>query len=236
MPTARRKPRAAERAGARAAGAAGAAGAARAAGAAGAIERIGARAAGAAGTIKRPIGGNVRGFVAGVDVVPRLIAAGPPPEWRVGELTVVIGQARAELRYAKESVGSSRPTPEAVMEAVRRARGRLAARSRGPDELLPALATAYGEVLARHGARAGERVPLVEVLGALEGYTRAQFAWDMARLRRERRLVVGGRRIDLGVATGHAAGRRSRVVWIENEGGGGSYFQSFRLIAQEVRA
>jgi hypothetical protein len=26
------------------------------------------------------------------------------------------------------------------------------------------------------------------------------------------------------------------VVWIENDGGGGSYFQSFRLIAQEVRS
>ena len=40
--------------------------------------------------------------------------------------------------------------------------------------------------------------------------------------------------LDLGVATGHAASHRSRVVWIENEGGGGSYFASFRLIPQEV--
>jgi hypothetical protein len=46
--------------------------------------------------------------------------------------------------------------------------------------------------------------------------------------------VVDGRRIDLGVATGHAAGQRSRAVWIENDGGGGSYFASFRLIAQEA--
>ncbi|HEU4730201.1 MAG TPA: hypothetical protein VFT22_20030 [Kofleriaceae bacterium] len=171
-----------------------------------------------------------------LEVVPRLVSAGPPTVWRVGELTVMIGAERAELRYAREPVGWSRPTREAVVEAVRRARARLAARSRGADELLPALAVAYAKVLGRRGGRAGERVPLVEVRDELEGYTRAQFAWDIARLRRERRLAVGGRRVDLGVAAGHAASKRSRVVWIENEGGGGSYFQSFRLIAQEVRA
>jgi len=175
-----------------------------------------------------------------IAIAPRLIAAGPPPEWRLGELTVVIGAVRAELRYAREPVGSSRPAPEAIVGAVHRARARLAARSRGPDELLPALAAAYAAVLARRGARPGDRVSLVELRDELRdelaGTTRAQFAWDLARLRRERRLVVDGRRIDLGVATGHATARRSRVVWIENDGGGGSYFQSFRLIAQEVRS
>ena len=165
---------------------------------------------------------------------PRLITPGPPAEWRFGELTVVVGAARAELRYAREPVGSSRPAPEAIVAAVHRAAERLASRSRGPDELLPALAAAYAAVLRRRGARSGDRVPLVELRDELGG-TRAQFAWDLARLRRERRLVVGGRRIDLGIATGHAAARRSQVVWIESDGGGGSFFQSFRLIAQEVR-
>ena len=165
----------------------------------------------------------------------RLLTTTPRPEWRLGELTVVVGPKRAELRYAREPVGFSRPTPEAITEAVVRAQDRLGARSRAPDELLPALAGAYDVVLARRGARPGDRVPLVDVRDQLSG-TRAQFAWDLARLRRERRLVVGGRRLDLGVATGHAAAHPSRVVWIENEGGGGSYFQSFRLIAQEARS
>jgi hypothetical protein len=165
---------------------------------------------------------------------PRLITPGPPPEWRFGELTVVIRPARAELRYAREPVGSSPPAPEAIAAAVARARQRLASRSRGPDDLLPALAAAYAAVLRRRGGRSGDRVPLVELRDELGG-THAQFAWDLARLRRERRLAVGDRRIDLGVATGHAAARRSQVVWIESDGGGGSFFQSFRLIAQEVR-
>lgn len=182
-----------------------------------------------------PAGPTLPRSIPGFDAVPRLIAPGPPPEWRIGELTCVIGAERAELRYAREPVGSSRPTPHAIAQAVQRARDRLAARSRPPDQLLPALAAAYAAVLGRHGARPGDRVQLVELRDELAGTTRAQFAWDIARLRRERRLVIAGRRIDLGVATGHAVARRSRVVWIENEGGGGSYFQTFRLIAQETR-
>ena len=171
-----------------------------------------------------------------VIAAPKLIAAGPRPEWRIGELTVVVGPERAELRYAREPVGFCRPEPKAIAEAVERVRRRLAARSRGPDELLPAMAAAYARLLRRQGARpgaSGTRVALVELRAELGG-TRAQFAWDVARLRRERRLVVDGRRIDLGVATGHAAGQRSRAVWIEHDGGGGSYFASFRLIAQEA--
>jgi hypothetical protein len=165
---------------------------------------------------------------------PRLITGGPRPEWRIGDITVVIGPARAELRYAREPVAFCRPTPAAITEAIPRARARLAARSRAPDELLPALAAAYDAVLGERGGRSGDRVLLVELRDQLGGYTRAQFAWDLARLRRERRLAIGGRRLDLGIATGHATARRSRVVWIENEGGGGSYFASFRLIPQEA--
>jgi len=168
--------------------------------------------------------------------LPRLISAGPPAEWRFDGLTVVIGAERAELRYAREPVGSAPPTPDAIIEAVARARQRLAARSRGPDELLPALVQAYAVVLGRRRGRPGDRVPLVELRDELADGTHAQFAWDVARLRRERRLVIGGRRVDLGVATGHATARRSTIVWIEDERGGGSYFASFRLIAQEVHS
>src|SRR6185295_18699839 len=98
-----------------------------------------------------------------------------------------------------------------------------------PDELLPKLAAAYARTLARQPgtARPDARVPLVDIRAALHGVTRAQFAWDLARLRRERRLVVDdGRRIDLGVATGHAAAKRSRVVWLDDDAGGGAYYET----------
>lgn len=173
--------------------------------------------------------------LAGTNVVPRLVAERPKQEWRLGALTVVVGKQRAELRYARESVGWTKPRAGDIVTGVARALERLQARSRPPDELLPALAAAYAAVLARRGARPGARAPLIEVRDEVGGATRAQFAWDLARLRREKRLVVDGRRLDLGVATGHAAARKSRVVWVENDGGGGAYYETFRLIAQETR-
>ena len=181
------------------------------------------------------LGRELVGALAGSDVVPRLIAEHPEPEWRLGALTVVVGKEQARLRYAREAVGSARADAAAIAAAWHKALDRLRARSRPPDELLPALAAAYERTLARHGgARLGDRVPLVDVRAALAGYTRAQFAWDLQRLKRERRLAVGGRRIDVGVATGHAALRRSRVVWLEDDAGGGAWYETFRMIPEET--
>lgn len=177
------------------------------------------------------LGRELVGALAGSDVVPRLIADGPEPEWRLGALTVVVGKTQARLRYAREPVGTARADAADIAAAWRKALERLSARSRSPDELLPQLAAAY-RALATAGAADG-RVALVDVRAALAGYTRAQFAWDVARLRRERRLVVDGCRIEVGVATGHAAARRSRVVWLEDDGGGGAWYESFRMIPQE---
>jgi hypothetical protein len=170
--------------------------------------------------------------LAGSKIVPRLVAERPEPEWRLGALTVVVGKQRARLRYAREPVGTARAKAADIAIAWRRALDKLAARSLAPDQFLGKLAAAYVAVLTRLGKSSGERAPLVDVRAELAGYTRAQFAWDVARLRRERRLVVGGKRIDLGVATGHATARKSRVVWIEDETGGGTFYESFRMIKE----
>jgi hypothetical protein len=176
------------------------------------------------------LGRELQRSLAGSDVVPRLVADHPRPEWRLGALTVVVGARRAELRYARERVGSAKPAAADIVDAARRARARLEARSLAPDTLLPKLAAAYAAVRARRGAPAGERVPLVELRDELE-MTRAQFAWDLAQLARERRLVVDGQRIDLGIATGPRLAR-SRTVWLENDGGTGAFFATFRMIPE----
>lgn len=163
----------------------------------------------------------------GTDLVPRLVAEHPKQIWRLGSVLVLVGRERADLRYARESIGWCKPAAGAIVTAVQRAIERLTARSTPPDELLPRLVAAYTKLATR-----GERVPLVAIRDALD-VTRAQFAWDISRLQRERRLVIGKQRIDLGVATGHAASRRSRVVFIENATGG-VFYETFRLI-QESR-
>jgi hypothetical protein len=180
------------------------------------------------------LGRELVGALAGSDVVPRLIAEGPEAEWRLGAVTVVVGKEQARLRYAREPVGTARANAVDIAAAWRRALDRLRSRSRSPDELLPQLAAAYRQTLVRRGARPGDRALLVEVRAELTGYTRAQFAWDLSRLRRERRLTVEGSRVEIGVATGHATAHRSRVVWIEDDAGSGAYYETFRLIPQEV--
>src|SRR5262245_24054243 len=165
--------------------------------------------------------------LAGTGIVPRLVAEYPRPEWRVGALTVVVGSRGAELRYARERVGLAKAEAADIVAAMRRVRARLDEHSLAPDVLLPKLAAAYQAVLARRGAPAGERVSLVEIRAEL-ATTRAQFAWDIARLARDKRLKVGGCRIDFGIATGSQLGR-SRTVWLENDAGGGAFFATLRL-------
>ena len=79
---------------------------------------------------------------------------------------------------------------------------------------------------------------LVEIFADLKaersGYTRAQFAFDLARLKSERRLVVDAQRVDLGVATGLATQKKRSVFWIEDERGAGQYFATFRLLPHTV--
>ena len=169
-------------------------------------------------------------LLAGSAVVPRLVAE-RPQEWRLGALTVVVAPQRARLRYAREPVGTCVARADAIATAWQRALERLRDRSISPDELLPRLAAAYAGI----AKRPGERVSLTDVRATMQGYTRAQFAWDVARLRRERRLVIGDQRVDFGIATGHATSHRSRVVWIEDDRGSGAFYESLRLIPQEVR-
>lgn len=161
--------------------------------------------------------------LAGTNVVPRLISDHPRPEWQVGPFTVVVKE-RAEIRYAREPVGSAKPHAEDIIEAMRRAAQRLVDRSTDPDDLLPALAAAYKKL-------GGGTVFLVELRDKLD-MTRPQFAWDLMRLQREQRLVHNGRRIDLGIATGHSTFRKSGVVWLETATGG-AYYETFRMIPQE---
>jgi len=174
---------------------------------------------------------------AALGLVPRLIADSPE-EWRLGQVTVVVDRRRgtAQIRYAREALARARCEAEDVLRAWRRALDRLAGEAMEPDRFLPALSDAYAQLLA--GRQPGERVPLVDLIPAVaraagrRSYSRAQFAWDIARLRRERRLQHDGRRVLLDVATGTATSQKRSVVWIEDESGAGQYYGSFRLVAR----
>jgi hypothetical protein len=179
----------------------------------------------------------LRQAAAASQVVPRLVCESPQ-EWRLGPLTVVLEKTSdvAQLRYARLPVARAPADATSIMAAWSRALAALVKKSLAPAELWPRLAEGYRTLLARARQAAGERVDLAELREALvaakRGYTRAQFAFDLARLRHERVLVHAGRRLDLGVATGMSTSRSGRVVWIEDGSGAGQYYQSFRLLEE----
>ena len=185
-------------------------------------------------------GKELRLAAAASQVVPRLVAE-RPEEWRLGALTVVLGAGDgAQLRYARQSVARATSDAAAVMAAWQRALAQLERRSLAPEAFLPLVAEAYRAVLATAGLAPGERVALTAVRDQLasgrRGYGRAQFAWDLARLKRERRLVHEGWRLDLGVATGTDTSRPSQVVWVEDESGAGQYYRLFRMLVHASEA
>lgn len=172
-------------------------------------------------------------------LVPRLLADSPE-EWRLGLATVVVDRRRgtAQIRYAREALARASCDAGDVLAGWRRVLDRLGRESLAPDQFLPALGAAYADCLTRARGKPGDRVDLAEMVAAVgraagrRTYSRAQFAWDIARLRRERRLEHDGRRVLLDVATGTAPVQRRRVVWIEDESGAGQYYGSFRLVAR----
>ncbi len=167
---------------------------------------------------------------AAVGVVPRLVAE-RPQEWRLAPFTVVAAAGRgAVIRYARLPVGRTTWDPDEIVAAWRRTIAKLRGVSLAPELFLPMLDEAYRAILRRGRGRDGDRVEITRLrdeIGGPRRSTRAQFSWNLARLRHERRLAYAGRRIDLGVATGVPA--KGKLIWIEDAAGGGQYYQTFRF-------
>lgn len=179
----------------------------------------------------------LRDELGAIGVSPRLIAESPE-QWRLGSMVLSIDRAgdRAMLKYARQPVARNlRCDAASVVAGYRRARDRLVANSLAPDAMFGALVRAYGSALSDRGAAPGARIALVDLLGEVaaaagRGYTRAQFAYDLCRLRREGELGRDGLRLELGVATGSETSRKSRVVWLEDSAGSGQYFATLRVL------
>ena len=173
---------------------------------------------------------DLRDAAAEVGLRPRLLAE-QPEEWRLGLVTVVVDRQRgtAQVRYARTPVGRARCEAAQVIAACRRAVERLGKESLAPDRFAALLAAGYAALAGQRGAP----VPLLSLwpeVGRAAGrkaYPRAQFAWDIARLRREQGLVLPEGRISVDVATGTPG----RALWIEDEAGTGQYYRTLRLVA-----
>lgn len=172
---------------------------------------------------------DLRAAAAAAGVRPRLVAE-RPEEWRLGRLTVVVDRVRgtAQVRFARVAVARARCEAVEVVAACARALERLERESLAPEQLAAALAKAH----AAAGGGAVSLAALVPAVGSAADrtrYSRAQFVWDLARMRSERGLrLPEGRRIAVDVATG--AGAPGRALWIEDESGSGQYYRTLRLV------
>lgn len=180
---------------------------------------------------------------AGLEAAP---LTSDPPEFRIGHLTALVdlSRRRASIRYARLEIDTVPASPEAVVDAVRKAQAWLESGTFDPDRWFDQLFEAYRVRLQRVGEPFGTRVDIVDLLPEIafarqperfredprrenfQPYERVQMAYDLARLRRAGRLARQGHRLALGSATGGSTKQKARVLYLEDDRGSGQYYLS----------
>jgi len=171
-----------------------------------------------------------------------LVSRENPIEVRIPPLAMRLDIERgsAELCFARVPVVTCAASTEQILVAHRKAVEKLE-RAFAPDEFLEDCWRAYRMTLADQGKQPGDRVEILSFLPALalslqpkkfqldpvatnfQSYSRAQFAYDVHRLRKAGKLAAKGKRINFGVATGTSASNKKRVLYLEDELGRGEY-------------
>ena len=172
----------------------------------------------------------------------RVVRREEPIEVRIPPLAVSIDREKgsAELRFARLPLASCEATAGAIVESYRRVLDGLQAGFQ-PERFFDACLGAWRAALGAGSGGAGERVEITDFLPYLalqlqspafrvepsernyRGYSRARFAFDLMRLRKELGLGRDGMRLNLGVATGTTATKKNRTLFCEDEYGDGEF-------------
>ncbi|MFT7620037.1 MAG: hypothetical protein ACI97A_003694 [Planctomycetota bacterium] len=162
-------------------------------------------------------------------------------ELRINPLAVVIDRkkGRASIQFAKETILEVQAEAHAILDGYDDAL-RILSGDFDPSTFHDDCFRAWLASRAAGGGKS-ERVEVVDFLPYLalqrqsagfrkdpkqsvfRDYTRVQFAWDVLRLREQRMLIHNGLRLNLGVATGTSASKKSRVIFFEDDRGDGEY-------------
>ncbi len=161
------------------------------------------------------------------------------------EIDFDAGQAR--LLYGHEPICDVELDAGALMKARAQAVDEMQASTVDSEVFFDRLRAAYRMVLAAEGLEDGERVDLVDVLvplslmglerpewrrkgvDGLQAFPRHQFAYQLAKLRRDGVLERGGVRLDLGAATGGSTRDKQNVLYIPVGAKNGQYYGSIRF-------
>lgn len=181
-----------------------------------------------------------------------LVLGREPLVLRLPPVTVAMDFAKnkAEIRFAEETLGTCEIESGAILKARKAALTILESSNWNPTAYRSQLFEAW-----RRAARGSEDwVELTDVLPEIallvqsrkfrkdptarnyQPYTRARFAYDLWRLRRDRVLSGDGRRLTLGPATGGSTRDKSRVIFLEDARGAGQYHLTLRFVKDESHA
>ncbi len=172
----------------------------------------------------------------------RVVSREDPIEVRIPPFAVKIHRERgtAELLFARYPVATCPADAGEILAAHRTALSEI---QEGFDAAGFHFACRKAWLAARGAGEAGQsdRVEILAFLPYLamqlqrpafnvepsnknfRGYTRARFAFDLLQLRKGGQLAHDGWRLNLGVATGATASKKSRVIWLEDEDGRGEF-------------
>jgi hypothetical protein len=179
-----------------------------------------------------------------------LVLGRDPLHLRLPPLSVWVDFAKdkAEIRFAEEVLAACPAQASAVLVARDKALRALERGAWNPTEYLERLRVAW----MRAGKGDGDWVEITDILPELallmqgrkfrrnpaarnyDPYTRARFAYDLHRLRRDRVLSSGPWRLTLGPATGGSTRDKGRVLLLEDAQGSGQYHLTLRFLNEGV--
>ena len=158
------------------------------------------------------------------------------------QITIDFDKESASLAYGREPLAKSALDAPELLRVRKEQVRRLKASFPGPQDFFAAIDAAYRARVGREGRTTGDRVDLVDLLPELaveyelrswlgQGASigRAELAFGLDRLAREGVLEQGGRRIELGSATGGTTRDKKRVLFLQAGLGGGQYYLSLRV-------
>lgn len=175
-----------------------------------------------------------------------LLLTRQPLELRIPPVSIAVDLERnqAAIGFAEQVLERTEARAAPLLEARARAVRTLEGRSWDPERFLAQLFEVWQAL--RTGA--SDWVSLAEVLPRLtwlrqparfrrdptarnyQPYSRARFAYDLWRLRRDRQMEREGWRLSLGPATGGSTRHKHRVFFLEDDRGRGQYHLTLRFV------
>jgi len=168
-----------------------------------------------------------------------------PVVLRYGDLSLNLDFEKelATWTYAREKLASCPLVLEQILEIRREVLAALQGSWPGREAFFEALFAAWGAAVGRAGLPPGSRVELVQLLPEMgvemqgrglrkeaAAPSRAEFAFGLDALARSGGLEAGGKRIELGTATGGSTKDKKRVLYLEAGFGGGQYYLTLRFV------